>query len=82
MDKANIILDIILILLIVILLIVFVYNLITINRFMEEINNNLLDIKLRDKEESLKSKSKLEKNVIDIKDNKETVNLKIKIKGR
>ena len=38
MDKANIILDIILILLIVILLIVFVYNLITINRFMEEIN--------------------------------------------
>ena len=82
MDKANIILDIILILLIVILLIVFVYNLITINRFMEEINNNLLDIKLSEKEESLKSKSKLEKNVIDIKDNKETVNLKIKIKGR
>lgn len=76
MDKTNIIL------LIVILLIVFVYNLITINRFMEEINNNLLDIKLREKEESLKSKSKLEKNVIDIKDNKETVNLKIKIKGR
>lgn len=82
MDKANIILDIILILLIVILLIVFVYNLITINRFMEEINNNLLDIRLREKKESLKSKSKLEKNVIDIKDNKETVNLKIKIKGR
>ena len=49
---------------------------------MEEINNNLLDIRLREKEESLKSKSKLEKNVIDIKDNKETVNLKIKIKGR
>lgn len=82
MDKANIILDVILILLIVILLIGFIYNLITINRFMEEINNNLLDIKLREKEESLKSKSKLEKNVIDIKDNKETVNLKIKIKGR
>ncbi|MBU5322862.1 hypothetical protein [Sarcina ventriculi] len=76
MDKTNIIL------LIVILLIVFVYNLITIDRFMKEINNNLLDIKLREKEESLKSKSKLEKNVIDIKDNKETVNLKIKIKGR
>lgn len=78
MDKASIIL----ILLTVILLIAFVYNSITINKFMKEINNSLSDIKLREKEELLKSKSKLEKNVIDIKDNKETVNLKIKIKGR
>ena len=57
MDKASIILNIILILLTVILLIAFVYNSITINKFMKEINNSLSDIKLREKEELLKSKS-------------------------
>lgn len=82
MDEADIVLDLILILLTITLLIIFVYKTTIINKGIREVNNNILEIKSRVREESLKTKSKLERNVIDIKDNKETVNLNIKIKGR
>lgn len=82
MYKVDIILDSILILLIIILIITFICKIIIVEKNIREINNNISDIKSKAREESLKSKSKLERNVIDIKDNKETVNLNIKIKGK